>query len=102
MLTQLCFFAQGYGIAEQFHSEAPVVNPQIQANQNATRLYSENLATGNGNYEHAQQVFGNADMSNISLEGGNDLYWVYHDPEFSFTGVDQADWETLENQITWS
>lgn len=45
--------------------------------------------------------FSGADLASIPLEGENSLYWVYHTPGFSFTGVEQTDWEALENQIPW-
>ncbi|KPM39058.1 hypothetical protein AK830_g7493 [Neonectria ditissima] len=39
---------------------------------------------------------GNTDLANISLEGDNALYWVYHSPGFVYTGAELADWEALE------
>ncbi|KAM5359267.1 hypothetical protein ACJZ2D_014615 [Fusarium nematophilum] len=39
---------------------------------------------------------GGADLANISLEGENGLYWVYHEPGFVYTGAELADWEALE------
>ncbi|KAF4982675.1 hypothetical protein FDECE_17463 [Fusarium decemcellulare] len=39
---------------------------------------------------------GSADLANISLEGENGLYWVYHEPGFVYTGAELADWEALE------
>lgn len=40
-----------------------------------------------------------ADLASISLDGENDLYWVYHDPTMPFTGVEQIDWGALEGQL---
>lgn len=39
------------------------------------------------------------DLGGIVLEGEDDLYWIYHNPSLSLTGVEQADWEILENQL---
>lgn len=39
------------------------------------------------------------DLGDIILEGEDDLYWIYHNPSLSLTGVEQADWELLENQL---
>ncbi|RGP62708.1 hypothetical protein FSPOR_9095 [Fusarium sporotrichioides] len=39
------------------------------------------------------------DLGDIVLEGEDDLYWIYHNPSLSLTGVEQVDWETLENHI---
>ncbi|KAJ3544568.1 hypothetical protein NM208_g2983 [Fusarium decemcellulare] len=39
---------------------------------------------------------GSVDLANISLEGENGLYWVYHEPGFVYTGAELADWEALE------
>jgi proline utilization trans-activator len=45
-------------------------------------------------------LFSNTDMANISLEG-EDLYGMYHTPGFAYTGVDHANWEALDGQMTW-
>lgn len=39
------------------------------------------------------------DMADIVLEGESDLYWMYNNPSLSLTGVELADWETLETHI---
>ncbi|EEU45583.1 uncharacterized protein NECHADRAFT_80631 [Fusarium vanettenii 77-13-4] len=39
---------------------------------------------------------GNGDLANISLQGEDGLYWVYHEPGFVYTGAELADWEALE------
>ncbi|KAL6884748.1 hypothetical protein GGI43DRAFT_419296 [Trichoderma evansii] len=39
-----------------------------------------------------------SDLADIVLEGEEDLYWMYHNPSLSLTGVDLLDWETFENQ----
>jgi proline utilization trans-activator len=39
---------------------------------------------------------GNGDLANISLQGEDGLYWVYHEPGFIYTGAELADWEALE------
>ncbi|KAI9168076.1 hypothetical protein HJFPF1_04220 [Paramyrothecium foliicola] len=40
-----------------------------------------------------------ADVAEIVLEGEDDLYWMYHNPSLALTGVEQLDWEMLENQM---
>ncbi|KAM0193489.1 hypothetical protein ACHAPI_007558 [Fusarium lateritium] len=42
---------------------------------------------------------GAEDLGDIVLEGEDNLYWIYHNPSLSLTGVEQIDWETLENHI---
>lgn len=39
-------------------------------------------------------TFDEIDLSNISLGGENDLYWVYHTSDIT-TGVDHFDWEAV-------
>jgi len=70
---------------------------------NDSEYLQQGRALSHNNIESAQdQIFSKTDMSNITLDGENDLYWLYHTPGFSFTGVDHADWEALESQLTWS
>lgn len=47
------------------------------------------------------ELFNNSDMTNISLEG-EDLYWMFHTPDFAFTGVDDASWGALDSNINWN
>lgn len=41
---------------------------------------------------------GASDLADIVLEGEEDLYWMYHNPSLSLTGVDLLDWERFESQ----
>lgn len=43
----------------------------------------------------------NMDLSNLSLEGEDGLYWLYHAPGLIYTGVELDDWQAVENQIVW-
>jgi hypothetical protein len=48
-------------------------------------------------------LFNDANMTDIVLEGENhNLYSMYHDPKFSFTGVEYAAWEELERRTAWA
>ncbi|OHW93436.1 fungal specific transcription factor domain-containing protein [Colletotrichum incanum] len=100
LLTQTFSFSSGYG------------NVNIGSERAATGV--DNAVTGaegannrDGDAEACNDVgqhdfgFSGADLASIPLEGENSLYWVYHTPGFLFTGVEQTDWEALENQIPW-
>lgn len=42
---------------------------------------------------------GAADFASLVLEGEDNLYWMYHNPSLSLTGVELVDWEILENTL---
>lgn len=88
-------FESGYGVIEQTTTSLNAVD----------RLHSRpgDASGGVACGEDDQQsfAFSGADLASIPLEGENSLYWVYHTPGFSLTGVEQTDWEALENQIPW-
>lgn len=60
---------------------------------------SQNLASENALGEQDVVMAGAQDLGDIMLEGEDDLYWIYHNPSLSLTGVEQLDWETLENHM---
>ena len=47
----------------------------------------------------ASADFIGTDLANLPLNDIDSLYFTYHPPGLSFTGVEQADWETLENEL---
>ncbi|KAK6227416.1 fungal specific transcription factor domain-containing protein [Colletotrichum tabaci] len=102
LLTQPFSFSSGYGIVE---ARAGGISLGVVAGGISNRESDVNgVVAGVGDCEDASQHdFGlsGADLASIPLEGENSLYWVYHTPGFSFTGVEQTDWEALENQIPW-
>ncbi|KAL0936057.1 fungal specific transcription factor domain-containing protein [Colletotrichum truncatum] len=99
LLTQTFSFSNGYGNVD--HVTPGAVDGGLSVEGPSTRSAEDDGGTmGCGNDD---QTFGlsGADLASIPLEGENGLYWVYHTPGFSFTGVEQTDWEALENQIPW-
>ncbi|TID04271.1 putative transcriptional regulatory protein C3C7.04 [Colletotrichum higginsianum] len=101
LLTQPFSFSSGYGNVE---AGAGGVSRSVVAGGISNRESDVNgVATDGGCEAASQHDFGlsGADLASIPLEGENSLYWVYHTPGFSFTGVEQTDWEALENQIPW-
>ncbi|KAF5576174.1 positive activator of transcription [Fusarium pseudocircinatum] len=60
---------------------------------------SQNLASENALGEQDVVMAGAQDLEDFMLEGENDIYWIYHNPSLSLTGVEQLDWETLENHM---
>lgn len=101
LLTQPFSFSSGYGNVE---AGAGGVSRSVVAGGISNRESDVNrVATEGGCEDDSQHDFGlsGADLASIPLEGENSLYWVYHTPGFSFTGVEQTDWEALENQIPW-
>ncbi|KAF9869750.1 fungal specific transcription factor domain-containing protein [Colletotrichum karsti] len=95
LLTKPFSFESGYGAIEEACSTLDA----------AADTLSRTGAGGGGremcDNEDPGFEFSGADLASIPLEGENSLYWVYHTPGFSFTGVEQTDWEALENQIPW-
>ncbi|KAH7475868.1 hypothetical protein FOMA001_g10642 [Fusarium oxysporum f. sp. matthiolae] len=59
----------------------------------------QTLTTENALGEQDAVMAGAQDLGDIVLEGEDDLYWIYHNPSLSLTGVEQLDWETLENHM---
>ncbi|EXK38445.1 hypothetical protein FOMG_08837 [Fusarium oxysporum f. sp. melonis 26406] len=59
----------------------------------------QTLTTESALGEQDAVMAGAQDLGDIVLEGEDDLYWIYHNPSLSLTGVEQLDWETLENQM---
>ncbi|KAF9696711.1 hypothetical protein EKO04_005317 [Ascochyta lentis] len=43
--------------------------------------------------------FCGADLASLPLDDIDSLYWTYHPPGLAFTGVEQADWESLEHEL---
>ncbi|KAH9231564.1 hypothetical protein K456DRAFT_1763336 [Colletotrichum gloeosporioides 23] len=95
MLAKPFSFESGYGVVEQTTASLNAME--------RPRSRSGDVDGAQACGEDDQQSFGfsGADLASIPLEGENSLYWVYHTPGFSFTGVEQTDWEALENQIPW-
>ncbi|KAH0426602.1 fungal specific transcription factor domain-containing protein [Colletotrichum camelliae] len=95
MLAKPFSFESGYGVVKQATASLNTVE--------RPRSRSGDVGGTEACGEDDQQSFGfsGADLASIPLEGENSLYWVYHTPGFSFTGVEQTDWEALENQISW-
>ncbi|CVL06103.1 related to positive activator of transcription [Fusarium mangiferae] len=59
----------------------------------------QDLTSVNALGEQDAVMAGAQDLGDIVLEGEDDLYWIYHNPSLSLTGVEQLDWETLENHM---
>ncbi|KAL2874406.1 hypothetical protein SGCOL_010386 [Colletotrichum sp. CLE4] len=104
LLTQKFSFSSGYGNFDvALEGPLAIDGPAIPS--------AQGLSDGQENAELVAGVhdidgqhdfgFSGADLASIPLEGEDSLYWVYHTPGFSFTGVEQTDWEALENQIPW-
>ena len=47
------------------------------------------------------QMFNYTDLSNISLDGEDDLYRMYRNTDLSMTGADNIDWVDLDQQMSW-
>ncbi|KAK1625535.1 hypothetical protein BDP81DRAFT_328235 [Colletotrichum phormii] len=104
LLTQKFSYSSGYGNVD-VAPEGPsaIDGPATPSAQGLSRT-QENVEPVSGAHDpDGQHDFGfsGADLASIPLEGEDSLYWVYHTPGFSFTGVEQTDWEALENQIPW-
>lgn len=57
-----------------------------------------------GNADNAGGIRGNTefvstDLARLPLDDIDTLYWTYHPPGLSFTGAEQADWETSESEL---
>ncbi|KAF5653509.1 transcription activator [Fusarium sp. NRRL 25303] len=61
--------------------------------------HDHDLTSANALGEQDAVMAGAQDLGDIVLEGEDDLYWIYHNPSLSLTGVEQLDWETLENHM---
>ncbi|KAI1042306.1 hypothetical protein LB505_003032 [Fusarium chuoi] len=59
----------------------------------------QDLTGENALGEQDAVMAGAQDLGDIVLEGEDDLYWIYHNPSLSLTGVEQLDWESLENHM---
>ncbi|CAJ0547369.1 Ff.00g041230.m01.CDS01 [Fusarium sp. VM40] len=59
---------------------------------------TQNAINGNEFGGEDTAMAGVDDLSDIMLEGEDDLYWIYHNTSLSLTGVEQLDWENLDFQ----
>jgi hypothetical protein len=46
-------------------------------------------------------MFNYTDLSNICLDGEDDLYQMYRNTDLSLTGADNRDWVDLDQQMSW-
>ncbi|CZR48577.1 uncharacterized protein FPRO_04098 [Fusarium proliferatum ET1] len=86
--------AQPQMLMQPFSFQASGAAPIASSEPQDQDLTSEN-ALG----EQDTVMAGAQDLGDIVLEGEDDLYWIYHNPSLSLTGVEQLDWETLENHM---
>ncbi|QGI92456.1 hypothetical protein CEK26_005525 [Fusarium fujikuroi] len=86
--------AQPQMLMQPFSFQASGAAPIASSEPQDQDLTSEN-ALG----EQDAVMAGAQDLGDIVLEGEDDLYWIYHNPSLSLTGVEQLDWETLENHM---
>ncbi|KAK2669635.1 hypothetical protein RAB80_015161 [Fusarium oxysporum f. sp. vasinfectum] len=86
--------AQPQMLMQPFSFQASGAAPITSGEPQVQDLTSEN-AVG----EQDAVMAGAQDLGDIVLEGEDDLYWIYHNPSLSLTGVEQLDWETLENHM---
>ncbi|RBA10554.1 hypothetical protein FPRO05_05143 [Fusarium proliferatum] len=86
--------AQPQMLMQPFSFQASGAAPIASSEPQDQDLTSEN-ALG----EQDAGMAGAQDLGDIVLEGEDDLYWIYHNPSLSLTGVEQLDWETLENHM---
>ncbi|KAF5713655.1 transcription activator [Fusarium globosum] len=86
--------AQPQMLMQPFSFQASGAAPIASSEPQDQDLTSEN-ALG----EQDAVMAGAQDLGDIVLEGEDDLYWIYHNPSLSLTGVEQVDWETLENHM---
>ncbi|EXA35168.1 hypothetical protein FOVG_13930 [Fusarium oxysporum f. sp. pisi HDV247] len=86
--------AQPQMLMQPFSFQASGAAPITSGEPQDQDLTSEN-AVG----EQDTVMAGAQDLGDIVLEGEDDLYWIYHNPSLSLTGVEQLDWETLENHM---
>ncbi|EXL98051.1 hypothetical protein NOF04DRAFT_6461 [Fusarium oxysporum II5] len=86
--------AQPQMLMQPFSFQASGAAPITSGEPQDQGLTSEN-AVG----EQDTVMAGAQDLGDIVLEGEDDLYWIYHNPSLSLTGVEQLDWETLENHM---
>ncbi|KAH6957361.1 hypothetical protein DER45DRAFT_569686 [Fusarium avenaceum] len=73
-------------------SQSAVRQPQDQT------AITQNAINGNEFGGGDTAMAGVDDLSDIMLEGEDDLYWIYHNTSLSLTGVEQLDWENLDFQ----
>ena len=86
---------------EPNHTDNAVTSSDSHIDARGSEGNPNNTTLLDSSNEFAPELFGNVDLANIAFEGENDLYWVYHNPSFSLTGVDHIDWEALESQTAW-
>ncbi|GKT54619.1 fungal specific transcription factor domain-containing protein [Colletotrichum tofieldiae] len=104
LLTQTFSFSSGYGNIDLDPQRASAgIDNAVTGADGADNRHEDAGAAAEACNDVGQHDFGfsGADLASIPLEGENSLYWVYHTPGFVFTGVEQTDWEALENQIPW-
>lgn len=104
LLTQTFSFSSGYGNLDQGTDRTLTsVEHAGSGIDRASSRQGDDAGAAEACDDIGQHDFGfsGADLASIPLEGENSLYWVYHTPGFMFTGVEQTDWESLENQIPW-
>lgn len=82
-------FETGYGAAEHEGSTIAERDTDMQ-----------HFEESGDPFDIDNSTFQGADLSSISLDGDSSLYFVYHNSDIAFTGVEQADWEALEGQLS--
>ncbi|KAM0493422.1 hypothetical protein ACHAP8_009249 [Fusarium lateritium] len=92
MLMQPFSFYSG---TERASGSVPIAPGEAQGQ----RLSAQTMSDKNAFEIQDAVMAGTEDLGDIVLEGEDDLYWIYHNPSLSLTGVEQVDWETLENHI---
>lgn len=85
-------FFNGYGSFSQTQSYSATAENRL----------IDNLPLGTSRTESTdarRAEIGRADLDSLPLVGEDALYQVYHPLGLMFTGVEQADWETIENEL---